>query len=390
MIGDSWGGRKGRVPMGLVGTIALVVAVERGMDALPPEFAASSALMDWRAAGREARGEEVRRSRVLCFGDSLVKLGIYPSILEAGLGRPAYNLALPALQAPGSYFLLRRALEAGARPDALIVDFHAVPLAFPPAESVEYWPELLGTRDLLGLARVSREPVLFGRLILARALPSLRNRRVLRSVWLARIEGRRRPEAELLPALLRNRRVNRGAWVMHRDARGPDSRIESAGTPPEGPRGERRWSPHRVNATYVQRFFDLAASRSIPVFWLLPPMHPTWQARADRNGGDSGLTDFVRAIQAGARRDLWVLDGRRSGFGGDSFADPTHLNVRGALAFSESVARTIRPLLGPRETAPSRRWIDLPATRDRTLDAPLEDLEQSIAAIQSPGGPSRR
>ena len=39
---------------------------------------------------------------VICFGDSLVKLGIVPAVIEGRLGRRAYNLSACAGQAPAT------------------------------------------------------------------------------------------------------------------------------------------------------------------------------------------------------------------------------------------------------------------------------------------------
>ena len=116
---------------------------------------------DWRQTGRAASASpEVRSASVLCFGDSLVKLGLQPRILAAqlGEGRRAYNLALCAGRAPASYFLLRRALEAGAKPEAVVVDFNDSFLAEPPATTLRLYAELLRPAEVRDLARTMREP----------------------------------------------------------------------------------------------------------------------------------------------------------------------------------------------------------------------------------------
>ncbi|HEV3121033.1 MAG TPA: hypothetical protein VGY53_03985, partial [Isosphaeraceae bacterium] len=60
---------------------------------------------------------------ILAFGDSQVKCGILPAVLEDRLGLRAFNLAILASPPPASYFLLRRALGAGARPAAIVVGY---------------------------------------------------------------------------------------------------------------------------------------------------------------------------------------------------------------------------------------------------------------------------
>ena len=74
-------------------------------------------------------------------GDSLAKLGVAPSLVEARSGRSVYNLAVCAGQAPSSYFLLRRVLDSGARPTAILVDFFPRLLQVPP-QHTPLWPAL--------------------------------------------------------------------------------------------------------------------------------------------------------------------------------------------------------------------------------------------------------
>jgi hypothetical protein len=140
---------RARAPLGLIGMTVLVVAVESWLSSHSLELSQDRTLFEWRATGIAARGEEVKRSEVLCFGDSLVKYGIYPPILEASLGRSAFNLAVQGCPPPVSYFLLRRALDGGARPKAVIVDVHAMVLPSRPDQTVACWPEFLTEPELV-------------------------------------------------------------------------------------------------------------------------------------------------------------------------------------------------------------------------------------------------
>ena len=76
---------------------------------------------EWRFSGHAAN--KASRHDVLCFGDSLVNHGVIPLIIEQHLGLKAYNFALSGGQSSTSYFQLRRTLEAGAKPSAVLVDF---------------------------------------------------------------------------------------------------------------------------------------------------------------------------------------------------------------------------------------------------------------------------
>src|SRR5262249_9760729 len=129
----------------------------------------------WRTAARAAR-REARRAEVLCFGDSLVKLGVLPRVLERRTGRSAYNLATQGSPAPAPFFLLRRALEAGARRRAVLVDYSPQVLPTPPRESLPYWPELIGVREAIELGWAARDARFVAATALALALPTLKNR----------------------------------------------------------------------------------------------------------------------------------------------------------------------------------------------------------------------
>ena len=136
-----------RLPWGLLGMLASVLFAEcwfarNDIHFLGPETAS------WRLGPRSAR-ERAPAAEVLCFGDSLVKLGVVPKVMERTLNRRVYNLALIAGQPPATFFLLRTALEAGAKPSALIVDYEPHLLSLPPQEKAPLWSELAGARDCL-------------------------------------------------------------------------------------------------------------------------------------------------------------------------------------------------------------------------------------------------
>lgn len=384
------GNRAGGLPVGFIGMVGLIVALECGVATRMPEFCADPAVFQWRATHEAVYGTEVKQCDVLCFGDSLVKLGIYPRILEASLGCRAFNLAMPAAPAPGSYFLLRRALDRGARPRALVVDSHTMLLQFSPRQSVEYWPELLTARELVELALTARDPRLFSVTAVAKVLPSVNNRHGIRAAWLESLRGQPDARSGLYRVLTRNLKVNRGAYVPA--LRNPQligaavgAHARDAAAAAEAP----PWASHWANRLYLERFFDLAATRSIPVFWLLPPTDPEWQAISDRVGRDARFTAFVREVQS-HYANVIVLDARRAGYGHELFADLTHLDQRGARELSESVAASIGAYLASARAQPKARWVALDRTQERRLHVPLEDLEQSTAIVRAAGERMRR
>src|SRR5947199_7563 len=83
---------------------------------------------------------------------------------------------------PASFFLLRRALDAGARPRAIVADFAALMLKDDdnPPKPLNY-PELATLRDCLDLAWASRDASFFGSLALGKLLPSYRWRFEIRA-----------------------------------------------------------------------------------------------------------------------------------------------------------------------------------------------------------------
>jgi len=171
----------------------------------------------WQAAARAADGSE-GRAEILCFGDSLIKLGILPRVLEDRLGAAAYNLGVLGGQAPNSYFLLRKVLEKGNRPRALFVDFSENLLTFSPSQNAACWSHLHGWRDSLDVAWQSADPALAISTGLHRLLPgwcdqSYRHR--LFAIHSGR--GAASQETDAPGVFERNWRFNRGAQVAPRD-----------------------------------------------------------------------------------------------------------------------------------------------------------------------------
>src|SRR5262249_28496486 len=137
-------------PAGLIGALALIAAAERVVARDDLDFTTEAAL-SWEICRAEARDKAPGR-QILCLGDSLVKFSIVPGVFESRTGRKAYNLAAFGAPPPVSYFTLRRALDAGARPEAVIVDFHPVRASAHPQAFQRLWPELLDAGECADLA----------------------------------------------------------------------------------------------------------------------------------------------------------------------------------------------------------------------------------------------
>lgn len=345
------GGRMPRaVPCGLLGMICVVAAVELMVEHHHLDFTRFY-IHDWRVNGRAAR-ESAPGCRVLCFGDSLVKFGLAPRALERRLGGRAYNLAVCDGQAASTFYLLRRALAAGARPDAIVVDFVPHLLASDPRHNLRQWPELVELPELLDLGVSTRHAGFFAALALGTLLPSVKDRHEIRTYVAAAVAGRSASRRHEIPAYVDRWTRDAGAQLC---AERPsyDGAIDAKNRgyfPP-------RWSCHATNARFVRRILDLAETEGIRVYWLLPPVVPRFQERWDELGLEASYTRFL-ATMTDRYRNLTVIDGRHAGYGHSLFIDPLHLNERGAMRLTNDVAAVMeRSRAVPRE-----RWAGLSRT----------------------------
>ncbi len=371
-----------RWPAGLIGALALIVATEGWLVRVPSEPGDRSRLdACWRTAMASARGPEAGAD-VLAFGDSLVKLGIQPRVLQARLGQTAYNMAVLGGGPPTSHALLRRVLEAGHRPRALIVSFSPLMLGLDPRVNLDWWCRLFDGRERVELAWQSRDPIFGASLLVEGALASREHSDAFGdAVGLSAFtapRGAERIEPVEIRTLLRNWRRNRGAQVA------PRQFVPIAGALPrpyDGPGWS--WQPHPVHAEHVGRFLTLAEARGIPVYWILTPADPVWLERNTRVGTVAAYRRFV-ASQVERFTTLTVLDGQRTAWDRRLFRDPIHLNRDGAVRLSVAVADAIADRRGQPQAAD--RWIALEddraaAVASRGLQQLLEDLDQSRLAV---------
>jgi hypothetical protein len=365
--------RRALFPWGLLGMLALVGLVEGLMSRNEIDLK-TDWHWEWRVNGRVAM-RQAARFDVLCFGDSLINHGLVPPILETRLGKPVYNLSLSGGQSSTSYIQLRRALDAGARPSAVIVDFFPLLLNHGYEENEPRWPDLLTPRECLDLAWMVRDASFFARMMLARHLPSLRERTSLRAHLLAALGGKGGSERLGALAYQRNWRLNHGTSVFAKAENiklgDMDAWYRAAFRNPE-------WcAPY--HAAYLVRFLELAAARDIPVFWLVPPIHPEAQRRFDKGGTEARYDQLLRSA---LRRfpNVVVIDGRRARYDASVFVDQAHLDRQGASVLSADVADIVsRALAGP---APKDHWVDLPRYRPQSLDSSIEDIHQSRTIVQ--------
>lgn len=343
-----------RTPWGLVGMLALVAAVELAISARRLDFTTIWA-DDWRQAGRAASRVATQRE-VLCFGDSLVKFGVLPKVIRAKTGLSAHNLAVNAGTVPSTYILLKRALESGAKPKAVVVDFFALMQPDRPRKSTRMYPELATPRECLELARLAGDPGFFEASVMGMLLPSYRCRFEVRESVKGALEGRRASPWPAQAAIWASWKAQDGAQFMPPSPRPPaDLSLVNDISPFD-------WHCDTINAAYVEKFLTLAESRQVPVFWLIPPISPEVQACRDARGTDAHYDRFARATLA-RHAEVTLIDARRLGFDGTAYFDPLHLNGAGATALSEALAdRLVEGLTGRDQL---ERWVDIrgPATR---------------------------
>jgi hypothetical protein len=333
------------VPGGFAGMFCLVLAVEALIGRRLADLS-SYHVLNARYAGAQARRGAVG-SDVLCLGDSQVKFGVDPVVIERRSGRRAFNLAIAASPPPSSFYLLRRALDAGARPSAVLIGHMVINGDF--RKQADLFSGLVGPPECLELAREAKDADYLARLILGECAPSISARgpiRVaVRDALAARLVGQAKARDHW-----RRWREHRGAEILA-ETSGFDGRMEPD---LEASVYSARWKVYAPYERYVGRLARLAASRGIVVYWLIAPIAPEAQARREALGLDAHHTKNLRAIQA-KYPNLVVLDGRRARVPASAFYDSCHLNGRGASWLSAAIATALGR---PRDGA---AWVELPA-----------------------------
>jgi hypothetical protein len=365
-----------RLPWGLLGTLLAVLCVEHLLalqkNTLTPAYAAVA-----KRAGLASR-REAPKCEILCFGDSLMQFGFVPRVLEQCLGRASYNLSIAGSYPPAAYFLLRRALLSGARPSAIVVDFKANILSGNPLTNQRPWIEMLTVRECAEMSWDQRSASYFGSLVLGKILPSYRARYDIRTFCLAAFDGSPLRGPNENGPWLRSFNVNQGATLVPDAFRSPwpaQSYIDQVFWP-------QHWEIDPVGGRYVRRFLELAASRHIPVFWVMPPIQESLQDGRDKRDLDEAYIECVFKLLKRFPNNV-LVDGHHSAFPDSVFWDPSHLNRTGALALSFGIAQVIGSVLDRGGNA-SARMIALPRFQEYMLDPAPEDLDSSSVALSLP------
>lgn len=364
---------RSKVPAGLLGMLGLVLLIEACVGRWYP-LQGYHVRLDWRLTASRAVREAVR-SEVLCLGDSQVKLGVQPRVVESELGRPVTNLAIIGGQAPSSYFLLRRALRAGAKPKAVVVDFFPSLFNADLAFNTEQWPTLLALPEAVELFGAARDSSLFAQWAARRTIRSYDRRDRIRQNIMIALNGQHWGANMEGFALGRNTNVNRGALVGEQNPRNRDDITSLAAWQRPVP-----FDCQPVHALYVRKFLELASAHHIRVFWVLTPCIPSWQAETEQRDPEGQFERAVRQM-AGSFPLVQVIDARHAGYRHDVFRDPTHLDHRGAYTFSADLAALMKHEL--QTELPADRWLVMPSYREQPRPIDLEDMAESRVLVRS-------
>jgi hypothetical protein len=326
---------------------------------------------------RDSVATEGIHAKLLCLGDSLVKIGVSPLILQSLLHEPTFNLAVIGSRPMSTYCILKRVLQYGGKPKAVLVDFEPGILCNDPRAAVHESAEFYDISDCVDAAATTRDFNYSGALLSAVLVPSYRLKYGLTD-WLAKLfHCGNGPDRFTVKKYTRNWLANRGQSLEPANADPMPTnpaladqvltnwrKVLAARSP---------WVCNTLNSAYITKFLKLAHERSIKVYWLIPPLHPVAQRETERFGIDDAYVRFVKNFSS-SFDNLSIIDGRHSHYAGNCFIDPGHLHRRGTVTYSTALASLM-------SSDYSQQWITLPSWEEQSADCQLEDVEQSSKLI---------
>ncbi len=247
--------------------------------------------------------------------------------------------------------LLKRALDSGARPRAVVIDFHHELLAASPRLNGDLLYRVLGVRDALCLVWRARDPLLAPQMAIGGLLPSLPHRIEIGQAIKTRFCGT--PDIKARDALREN-----SLWALEQGGQPTPENPAFADPDPTGAVDAGRWSwrCRQDQVSYIHEFIRLAESRGIRVFWVIFPWSPAAQANHERVGHEGAYTRFAASIQKD-HPDLTIVDGRSLQLDRSYFFDTKHLSARGAEVLSRRLGEVIAQVLRGNDAA--TRWVKL-------------------------------
>lgn len=362
------------MPWGFLGVLPLFWAVEASVSRLDDSYlpvTTRSWKFAYAAAANEARGRDV-----LYLGDSQAKMGLLPAIVTRENGLSGYNLAALRGMPASSYAILKRALDSGARPKAIVVDFNPGLLQTPVRLNGFLWPRVLGPGDAWRLATTRVDLALTAHMIVGWLVPSWEARSGLNASLIDALNGHESESAR--------QAHEQGATWARNDGAQPvpqNPQFVDETTPDSAGREGRGWRCMPANAVFVDRLISLAESHGVRVYWVIPPVSPALQAKRYRVGLEKVYDQFAESVRR-THPGLTVIDGRGLGFGREYFVDPVHFSVVGAEDFSRRVARVIsRDLVGDPDT---EKWVRLEPGTSRSPSSSDTPVIGSSSTSQAP------
>ena len=352
------------IPAGLIGAAAIVCAIEVAVAARRIEFT-HVYTMDW-GDTRAALNERTSGASILLLGDSRIKFGIAPRVVAAKTGESTYNAAVCGGQPPACYFALRRALDHGARPRAIVVGMAPHLMMSGVHFNARQWPELLATGELIELAFSTRNATLCADWTMRLAIPSYHRRGEIRDAIVRGFAGRDGDQTRKKQAYRRNWERNLGAQIN------PADNFSIARAEPREWKAfvKNNWRCNATNQEYLIKLFDLAYDRKIAVYWLLHPAPADLRVRSEAIGMDAEFEKMTRSLLL-RYPNVKVIDGLHAYYPDRVFMDPLHLAAPGAVALSADLGEI---LARDRDRPCSNQRIILPAYHDVQIDRALVEI----------------
>ncbi len=339
-------------PWGILGALAILILVEGAVSQHSLDLA--SAVTIGYTHSHQAIYTESRDSSVFAMGDSQIKAGISPRVIEKRSGRKTFNLAINGATAPMTYYMFEQAISREPKPSAIIVDFKPTMLTIHPSIVLPGFSSEMNFGQCVDFARTMKSSSFFAQLLTHKSIRSLKERWGIRQYVSSALAGKAIDQRLANFSTLSQWSADRGA-----NSNPVNPSIESIESPwDEGAYVHDTPVPFDIlNLVYVKRFLELAEKNQIPVFWVAPPLNPKIQAKRDARGLDSTFTSLLRS-SAERFQGLTVIDARRSCYPVRKFVDGAHLDREGAAIFSEGVADVLSESL--RHSSDRNRWVNLP------------------------------
>lgn len=308
---------KNRDPLTAIILFAVLVVVLEGAFRFLPENEMIRTFQQARTGPAEAPDVQI-------IGASIARSGIVADEFNRNLESETqvYNGAIPATGPEFAYFLLRRQIEAGKRPNTLLC-------TYPPhtfgSLRIPLLVNFCDWGDLREIAATGMRPfdTVYG--VLSKLSYTLRNREY--------IAGQ----------LLRKKRATFTASTLPPGAASDASapKMFAPRFPAENlhPMYRKPFEVHPFNRHFLEKFLTLARENNIKVFWTTMPVLPVvYESRKPLNFDDAYyamLDDLV------ARHGVELLQKEFLLFSEAEFQDYTHFNQAGAQKLSRFLAEKL-------------------------------------------------